>query len=922
MPRLLHTCVIETNGMRGATPMSSEKSDPQLVLKTAPPRMNDSLVPRARLALERLGIADRPAICVQAPAGFGKTSLLMQWRRGALARGAVVVWFTADENDDALRLAQAIASVLASARGQRGRDSAFLRLLRDHESGVDALTGLLAEIADQPYDVVVMIDNAERARGARLHEALGYLIRNAPSNLQVIICARSGTTLDIPEIADQNIVARVANDDLSFNYDETIAAIVKHFGDKISIEDIGRLHELTDGWPLGLQLVIVTLRRSLDVNAAIRGISACAGDIQRYFVENLVDALGPDLSDFLTRISVFDLIHPELCAAVFPTRDVTDLLARLKRDTPVFLHAEGSPWMRMHGLAREFLLSRYQSLPAGERGAISGQACVWLSEHELVEEAARHALLAGQEDVAYDMAEKVVYQMGFGGDVSAVLKWIDRLPAVELRRRPALWTAAAWSLALSNRRQEAEKIIDYILSEPGVDVRERFEAALIAAGAADYDDRPELFLQAIDPWLAQPPPRLHERTLRIYKNVMGLVCFHRYEIGKARHFWKQTAQIGALEPADYASGFAEFGIGLSYLWEGQILLAERFLRAALTRCEHDMGRRNPIPCMMAAVLGAALWEMGGEQEPRSLLSSRLDVLERSGVPEAIMLAYSTLARLAINAGQEPRAFEYLDAMIVLGETRNMPRLQIAGICEQIRLHAQANRPETVESLCRRLDEICCRPDVSNRPDVDSWVDLHQSRALAYQALLAREWPTALEHLGVAARCADRMGLGRDSVEIRLLRGVALRRSSRTDVSDLFKESLSLARASGMVRTLLNTHPDAWDCLKEFSQDTDFRVGDLLHALSAAEPPVKRETGTAPKRVAGHADTLLTSKEREVLVLMAANMSNKQIALALDISAGTVKWHLKNIFAKLNAGNRAHAVKRAQLLGIVETTTVA
>ncbi|WP_167306623.1 LuxR C-terminal-related transcriptional regulator [Paraburkholderia steynii] len=892
--------------------------------------MSDALVPRARLSLDRMGISHKPAICVQAPAGFGKTSLLIQWRRSAQARGAVVVWLTADEYDDALRVARAVGGVLASVKAQRGGDSAFLGGFRDQESGIEALTELLAQIADLPFDVVAIIDNVERSRGDRLYEALGYLIRNAPANFQLVVSSRSGTVLDIPDIADQNIVARISTSDLSFTYDETIAIIAKHFDDKISIEAAGKLHEQTEGWPLGLQLVIATLRKSHDVQAAIRGVSARAGDIQRYFVENLIDRLAPELSNFLTRISIFDVIHPALCAAVFSTYDVGDLLARLERDTPVFLHAEGSQWMRMHGLARDFLLTRFHSLPAEERRYISQQACNWLGEQELYEEAARHALLAGQDDVAYALAERTLYQVGYRGNISEVLKWIDRLPAAELRRRQSLWTAAAWSLALTNRRQEAERIIEYIVSERGGDVRQRFEAALISAVAANFDDQPERSMQSIDPWIVQTPPELDEKTERIFKNVLGSLSFQQYEIGKARHIWTQVAQSISSDAEDYSSGFAEFGVGLSYLWEGQVRMAEQYLRAALTRCEQDMGRRNPIPCMMATVLAATLWEMGGVQEPQAILSYRLDVIERAAVPEAVMLAYLALARLAVHAGQESRGLEYLDSMIVLGEARSMPRLQIAGLCEQVRLHAQACRPETVARLCRKLEAICQGPYVANRPAIESWVTLHKHRALAYQTLMLREWTQAVEHLTTAARCADLMGLGRDSVEIRLLRAVALRHSTNVDVSDLFRESLSLARASGMVRTLLETHPDALNGLREISQETDFRVSDLLQALSAPEHPLSGPSvpghsikGDAADRTAkrsgAFADALLTSKEREILGLLATNMSNKEIAFALDIGAGTVKWHVKNIFAKLDAGNRAHAVKRAHLLGIVDTT---
>ena len=63
--------------------------------------------------------------------------------------------------------------------------------------------------------------------------------------------------------------------------------------------------------------------------------------------------------------------------------------------------------------------------------------------------------------------------------------------------------------------------------------------------------------------------------------------------------------------------------------------------------------------------------------------------------------------------------------------------------------------------------------------------------------------------------------------------------------------------------------------------------------------------------------LLTAKEREVLALLARNYSNKEIARALDVGPTTVKWHLRNLFGKLNVGGRRHAVQRARMLQLIE-----
>jgi two-component system, NarL family, response regulator LiaR len=51
---------------------------------------------------------------------------------------------------------------------------------------------------------------------------------------------------------------------------------------------------------------------------------------------------------------------------------------------------------------------------------------------------------------------------------------------------------------------------------------------------------------------------------------------------------------------------------------------------------------------------------------------------------------------------------------------------------------------------------------------------------------------------------------------------------------------------------------------------------------------------------------LTHREREVLVLLAAGMSNKEIAEELTLSVGTVRLHVSNILTKLEAPNRTSA----------------
>ena len=61
---------------------------------------------------------------------------------------------------------------------------------------------------------------------------------------------------------------------------------------------------------------------------------------------------------------------------------------------------------------------------------------------------------------------------------------------------------------------------------------------------------------------------------------------------------------------------------------------------------------------------------------------------------------------------------------------------------------------------------------------------------------------------------------------------------------------------------------------------------------------------------------VSGRELEVLALLAAGRSNKEIARHLDVSPNTVKTHVTKLFAKLEAGRRTEAIQKARELGMI------
>ena len=140
-----------------------------------------------------------PVVLVQAPAGFGKTSLLAQWRREHLAHGAVVAWLSAQPQDDPPRLVQSLALAVRLGAGRPTFGHTLLEAAAP--GGLEGITIWLAEVAQSALDVVLIVDEADRLPPAS-RDALGYLLRNAPPNLRAVVAARTDCHLDIDDLID------------------------------------------------------------------------------------------------------------------------------------------------------------------------------------------------------------------------------------------------------------------------------------------------------------------------------------------------------------------------------------------------------------------------------------------------------------------------------------------------------------------------------------------------------------------------------------------------------------------------------------------------------------------------------------------------------------------------------------------------
>ncbi|MBV5331785.1 LuxR family transcriptional regulator, partial [bacterium] len=212
------------------------------------------------------------------------------------------------------------------------------------------------------------------------------------------------------------------------------------------------------------------------------------------------------------------------------------------------------------------------------------------------------------------------------------------------------------------------------------------------------------------------------------------------------------------------------------------------------------------------------------------------------------------------------------------------------------------------ALMKRMDTLMtAQPSQQGSLWFDNLAPL-QATARGYAHLASKQWREAADALGRANALAQGRKMG--NLHIETLGLLAFARHQYVGKSDeLLREAMDLARAFGLARILIDAHPG----LSDWIQSGAISEKPLVQ-LQSIPPVAPAGRSVATKSSPG---AILTPKEREVLTLLGRSLSNKEIGLALQVGEGTIKWHMKNLFAKLDTGYRKQLVAKARLFGLID-----
>jgi ATP/maltotriose-dependent transcriptional regulator MalT len=314
--------------------------------------------------------------------------------------------------------------------------------------------------------------------------------------------------------------------------------------------------------------------------------------------------------------------------------------------------------------------------------------------------------------------------------------------------------------------------------------------------------------------------------------------------------------------------------------------------------------------MLHALLAAIAYEFDEIAPAIERVERAMGSISECSHADAMIVAYLTQARLQRLRGDDSSALAILREGQDLGQQRGLPRVTFSLAAEECADLARAGRYEEAQVVAARFG-------FNELPTPGGASGLCSDKALraASRYLLRQSPKKVVQALDGAIESSQERGLAHRSVELLLIRALANKQAGEiaSALTDLH-HALTLAAPRQYLRVFLDEGAELGSLIDRLDLE---RLGSSPAVpLARRLQQARRKTGDQGRSTPSSPSEQLTRREVSILKRLESGLSNKEIAEAIFLSEGTLKWHLHNVYSKLNVKNRSGAMARARTLGIV------
>lgn len=828
-------------------------------------------------AVTRLGLLERinpellrPLVLVSAPAGYGKSTIVVQWLRQQTFPFA---WLSLEESDNQ---PERFFTYLVAAL--RRMDDAFCaELFATLQSGQvpqpDALVvALVNEMLAWETPHFLVLDDFHHIQDTAILDALTALLTHQPPNFHLVLVTREDPPLPLARLRARGQLMEIRAADLRFSEEEAAHLLRDGLRLELSAVDVARLTARTEGWAAGLQLAGVSLQGKENPGAFVQNLSGSHRFILDYLTEEALKTQPSNVQDFLLETSILPRLSGDLCNAVTGRADSVTLLEGLLAANLFIipLDDEGC-WYRYHHLFAELLQHKLRRERTEKLPELHRRASLWHEDRSEPATAIDHALQAADFRRAVVLMERHHWDLINQGRGRAMESWLQNIPADLRVNCPQIYLSIVWGQMLRG---------DFTQMQPYL--------AMAQVGLANLPpDAPETQVAKADMFilqstLAQVQGKLPE-ALELAEKARTLVPASEFRLSglTSLAFGAAYRQMGRFEQAhehllqaihsaniidDHTTAMVAMAHLSLMLWPlGQLRYIAEKAEQAIVRTESVSGVAPLMIGAVYAVLGQIYYEWNRINEAHESLLHGIRMASLSGHSASLVYGRVHMARLHQGQGDLESATQYLrEAEEVLNNNATPAWVRPDWLAQKVSLLVAQGDLKGAEAILQ-LAGIPAEAPVTYRTDV-----IH----LAWlRWMIASRHPDAFSLAECIVHSAE---------------------SEQRNGTLIYALALG-ARAGGGAEWLARARqlgePEGYQ--RVFIDEADEKP---IHSPELIEQ--------------------LTERELEVLRLMADGLTYAQMAERLVVSVNTVRYHVKGVYGKLGAEKQVQAVGRGRELGLI------
>jgi LuxR family transcriptional regulator, maltose regulon positive regulatory protein len=861
-------------------------------------------------------------VVMAAPAGYGKSTLMSRWHARLLERGVSCAWLSLDEDDnDAARLLRHLIAALQMASARIGKDVAE-DLIADFAGGSrSVLEAIAGDLTQVQHRIVLFLDDLQLIEAPEVRGILDWLINYAPRPLQYVIGTRQDAGLRLSGLRVRSQLLELGAEQLQFDAAETARFYKSRLGRDLSALDLQTLLTKTEGWPAALELAALVLAGSSEPTTFIQRFAGTDTSVVDYLGDMVLSQMDERTRDIVFRISMFDRICAPLARAVTDANDAEEVLLGLRMRNLFLIPLDRSwEWVRFHHLVGEFFRETYRrTAPAQVRECLV-RGARWLHANDNIEEAVNYLIRAQEWEQAThwvaDSVEELVFRRGYH---QTILRWMNALPEDCVDRYPVIRIQYAFALSFYPRYQDYEAQI-YRLQQllQNLEAQAHHNASVIdelrcavemqVAMSAGLRDDGMRGGELSATWLARWP----EASLRrrgVMGNVLSFGHKTRGHIDKGLAMIAETRQWLQQSEGYYALSWTTYLEAVLHLKRGTYFDSRLACTRGLELVERKLHGHPGQTSLLRTILAGISYEFDEIEQALAHLELAQSSVNEYAHADAVIVAYLTQARIQHLRHDESGALSMLREGQELGEQRGWRRVTLSLAAEECRSLARAGHDEEARLVATRFDFHELRPHIGSLP-------LNSDKALraASRYLLKQSPRVVIEVLDAAIENSQQRELAHRCVELLVLRALAKKEDEdwAGALADV-RRALTIAAPRNYVRVFLDER-------RELSALIDQLDLEQLRGSEAAPLARRLQRAMYTPDVQGSTQIgmgeELTKRELSILKRLESGLSNKEIAEAIFVSEGTLKWHLHNVYGKLNVKSRTGAMARGRALGIL------